>query len=280
MELKFLTEINRQYSGFTRTFRKIADYLKRDYLQLPFLSIQEVAHNADVSAASIHRFCIQLGYTGFSALQREIQAFLQKNLAERESESYRSWQKSGNSILKEQTEQNIHVLQEMMTEELETNFALAVKEIKAARRVYIIGLRASYCMAVYLYNLLMEYMDNIILLTLGVDDIYDRIAGAKPEDLLFAIGFKPYAQYTVDIVKHFCKIGARTVILSDNPSSPLAINADISLLPGNKTPSYGFVMAVTIIKALGVAVSNIQDPEVLEYFEKKKDFLLENDILI
>ena len=28
MELNFLTEIDRQYAGLTRTFRKIADYLK------------------------------------------------------------------------------------------------------------------------------------------------------------------------------------------------------------------------------------------------------------
>lgn len=104
--------------------------------------------------------------------------------------------------------------------------------------------------------------------------------GAKPEDALLAVGFKPYTNYTVEILKHFRKVGAKTVAISDKPSSPLAINADISLLPGNRTPSYGFVMAVTIIKALGISVSRIHDPEVLEYYEKKKDFLLENDILM
>lgn len=280
MELNFLTEIDRQYAGLTRTFRKIADYLKKEYMQLPFQSIQEVAQAAEVSPASVHRFCIQLGYTGFPALQREIQTYLQKNLVEHESEAYRNWKESGNSILKEQVEKNTQVLQEMMTEDLDKNFELAVEAIKSARRVYIIGLRASYCMAVYMHNLLMEYMDNVILLTLGVDDIYDRIAGAKPEDVLLAVGFKPYTNYTVEILKHFRKVGAKTVAISDKPSSPLAINADISLLPGNKTPSYGFVMAVTIIKALGISVSRIHDPEVLEYYEKKKDFLLKNDILM
>ena len=53
MELNFLTEIDRQYAGLTRTFRKIADYLKKEYMQLPFQSIQEVAQAAEVSPASV-----------------------------------------------------------------------------------------------------------------------------------------------------------------------------------------------------------------------------------
>ncbi|MEA4973804.1 hypothetical protein SDC9_81682 [bioreactor metagenome] len=280
MELKFISEITTQYDSFTKVFRKIADYILKDYMQLPFLSIQEVANATSVSPASIHRFCIQLGYPGFSAFQREVQVFMQKNLAETESEEYRNWKQSGNSILQKQIDLNTTVLQEMLNEDLAINFDKSVEAIQKAKRVYIIGLRASYGIAALLYNLLHEYMDNVYLLTLGIDDIYDHIANINSDDLLFSIGFKAYTKYTVEIIKQFHKMGAVTITLTDKYTSPLAFNSDICLIPGNTTPSYGFVMAVTIVKALSVAINNIHDPEILKLYERKQDLLLENDILI
>ena len=280
MELLFLKTISEQYDTMTKTFRKIADYLKHDYVQLPFYSIQEVAQQAKVSPASVHRFCTSLGYTGFTSLQREIQVFLQKDIMENETEEYKHWKESEAGILQNQIDSNIQVLQEMMTEDLSISFEKTVNEIRKARRVYILGLRASYGVAYLFYHLLSESMDNVTILSLGADDIYDRISSVQPEDLLFTIGFKPYDQYTVNIAKNFHSLNAKIITLTDKANSPLAANADIALLPGNHTPSYGFVMAVTILKALGMAVNNLKEPEMLEYYERKKEFLFNNDILI
>lgn len=281
MEFDLLERIDNQSSGFTKVLTKIAVYVKREYLRIPFLSIQEISNDCGVSATSIHRFCLSLGYSGYSELQKVIQALMQKELVLKETETYREWNCTEGGILKKQIESNIEVLNEMYTEDLDINFMKAAGIIKKAHRVYILGLRDAYSVAFYFYHLLGDYMDNVVLLSLGVDDIYDRIASIREDDILVAIGFKAYTKNTVDIIRYFHSKGAGTVTLTDLYSSPLAIHSDISLIPGNKTPSYGYVMAVTIIKALSVEVLNLYNNEKLkEGFRKKEELLKTMDVYL
>ncbi|MCU6748777.1 MurR/RpiR family transcriptional regulator [Faecalicatena acetigenes] len=279
MKFDLLERIEQQSSNFTKVLTKIAAYVKKEYLRIPFLSIQEISSECGVSATSIHRFCTSLGYSGYSELQKVIQVLMQKELVIKETETYRGWGKEEGGILKKQIESNTEILKEMYTEDLNENFLKAAGKIKNARRVYILGLREAYSVAFYLYHLLSDYMDNVILLTIGVDDIYDRIANVKEGDVLVAIGFKAYTKNTVDVIRYFHSQKASTIALTDLYTSPLAIQADISLIPGNKTPSYGYVMAVTIIKALSVEVLSLHKNERMnENFKQKEELLKAMDI--
>lgn len=274
MSFDLLDRIDAQSAGFTKILTKIADYVKREYMRIPFLSIQEISHECDVSATSIHRFCKSVDYAGYSELQKEIQNLMRQELTIKETETYREWGSAEDGILKKQIDFNIQVLQEMYTGELNANFVKAAVLIKSARRVYVLGLRESYATAFYLYYLLGDYMDNITLLSLGADDIYDRISNLNGGDLLVAVGFKAYTKYTVDIIRHFRSQGSATVALTDLHSSPLAIHADVCLIPGNKTPSYGNVMAITIIKALAMEVLSLYKAEEIDEFSRQKEDLL------
>lgn len=279
MGFDLLDRIDEHEPGFTKILKKIAEYVRREYLRMPFLSIQEVSAECGVSATSIHRFCGALGYSGYAELQKEIQKLMQQDLTSKETETYRSWGNADECILRKQIDRNIQVLQEMYTEDLNANFVKAARLIKDARRVYVLGLRESYCTAAFFAYLLSGYMDNVILLTLGADDIYDRIANITTEDALLAIGFKAYTKYTVDILRYFHSNGASTICITDLYTSPLAIQADVALVPGNKTPSYSNVMAMTIAKALSVEVLSLhKDQEVDAISRKKQDLLKKKSI--
>jgi DNA-binding MurR/RpiR family transcriptional regulator len=280
MAEEFLIKIDNKYNEMTKTQKKTADYIIKNYLQLPFMSVQEVGAAASVSPASIHRFCIYLGYSGFSEFQKEIQVYLQKTYTEAESAEYNAWNDLGTSVLKNQINTNLQVLSEMFTEELEANFNKAVNLILAGKRIYIIGLRASYGCSFLLYYLLKDYMNNITILTLGVDDIYDRISSVSSDDILISMGFKPYTKYTVDIIRYFKEYNAKTITITDVYSSPLSIYSDISLIPGNTTHSYGFVMAVTIVKALSVSVLQKLSSAAMEQYTEKQVILKKNDIYL
>lgn len=274
MAFDLLKRIDQQSGNFTKILTKVSEYVKREYLRIPFLSIQEVSNECGVSATSIHRFCSTLGYSGYSELQKEIQALMQNDLVMKEAETYREWDNTVEGILKKQIDSNIRVLEEMYTEDLNANFIKAANIIKKARRVYVLGLRESYSISFYLYYLLSDYMDNVTLLSLGVDDVYDRLNSVTGEDVLVAIGFKAYTKYTVDIIRHFSFQGGTTITLTDLYTSPLAIHSDICLIPGNKTPSYGNVMAITITKALAVEVLSLHRVEDIDELSRRKEDLL------
>lgn len=278
MEFEFITKINNEYNDMTKTFKKVAEYILKNHLQIPFMSIQEVSDAVEVSTATIHRFCISLGFTGFSAFQKEIQIYMQKNLTENENETYKQWDEEGPGILQNQIEINTVVLNEMFTDDLNNKFNETVQELLGARRIYILGLRASHGCAVLLYYLLKEYMDNVTLLTIGADDVYDNMISVGEGDVLLSIGFKAYTKYTVDIIRHFRLMKGKTISITDKYSSPLSQYSDISLIPGNSTPSYGFVMAVTLVKAISVAVIKQLSPEIIKRHDDMRELLLDNDI--
>lgn len=274
MGFDLLDRIDEHEQGLTKILKKIAEYVRREYLRIPFLSIQEVSAECGVSATSIHRFCGALGYSGYAELQKEIQKIMQQDITSKETATYRSWGDADECVLRKQIDRNILVLQEMYTEDLNANFVKAARLIKDARRVYVLGLRESYCTAAYFAYLLTGYMDNVTLLTLGVDDIYDRIANVSETDVLFAIGFKAYTKYTVDILRYFQASGSTTICMTDVYTSPLAIHADVALVPGNKTPSYSNVMAMTIAKALSVEVLSLHKDQELDAISRKRQDLL------
>lgn len=279
MSFDLLDRIDKQTPDFTKTLSLIASYVKKEYLRIPFLSIQEMSKECGVSATSIHRFCISLGYLGYSELQKEIQNLVQQDFITKETQLYQDSGLEENSVLKYQVDSNIRVLQEMYTPDLNANFLKAAKKIKDGHRIYILGLRDSYSVAFYLFQLLGEYMDNVQLLSLGVGDLYDRIATICEEDVLVAIGFKPYMKQLVEIIRYFRSKNATAIVMTDLHTSPLAVHANISLIPGNTTPSFGFVMAVTVIKALSIEVLHLYEKKEIEAISQQKENLLDKEDL-
>lgn len=279
MSFDLLERIDKQTPGFTKTLSLIASYVKKEYLRIPFLSIQEMSKECGVSATSVHRFCISLGYLGYSELQKEIQNLVQQDFITKETQIYQDSGIEESGVLKYQIDSNIRVLQEMYTPDLNANFLKAAQKIKAGRKIYILGLRESYSVAFYLFQLLGEYMDNVQLLSLGVGDLYDRIATICEEDVLVAIGFKPYMKQIVEIIRYFRSKNATAIVMTDLHTSPLAVHANINLIPGNTTPSFGFVMAVTAIKALSIEVLHLYEKKEIEAISQQKENLLDKEDL-
>lgn len=58
--------IEREYAGFTPSYKKVADYLRAHQDEAQYLSISELSDACDVGKATISRFCAALGFDGYS----------------------------------------------------------------------------------------------------------------------------------------------------------------------------------------------------------------------
>ena len=61
----FLTDIQLSYNQFTRTEKKIADYVIKNSDQVLLMSISDLADACQVADASVHRFCRKAGAKGY-----------------------------------------------------------------------------------------------------------------------------------------------------------------------------------------------------------------------
>lgn len=273
--------IDEKYEFFSKTFKIISDYIKQNYSSISFLSIQELSEKVGVSPASITRFSQEIGFSGYPAFQKEIQMWLQKEIIPmKEIKNSIAECENEENILKRTIDQNIETLSKIYSSNLNESFNKAIELIHKARRVYIVGMRSSYSVAYYLYFMLSQFMDNVILLETGKGDIFDRISYSKKEDVLVAISFSKYTKLTYQVVQYFSNNGSPIISVTDSFSSPIAIKSDAVLIAPNSSTTYSFVSAMSILNALIIGIGKKDKQRTLEKMKEKEKVAIDNDIYL
>ena len=89
-ELKpFEDKIRRQYSGMTRSQIKLSHYILENSSAMPFFSSAQLAQKVGVSEATVNRFCLAIGYSGYLDFQRDMRRWAQVRALERFFLGYR-----------------------------------------------------------------------------------------------------------------------------------------------------------------------------------------------
>jgi len=60
------------YDSLSQTQRQLADYILDNGEEVPFLTVHELAHNADVSMATISRFAKELNFDGYKEFKTQL----------------------------------------------------------------------------------------------------------------------------------------------------------------------------------------------------------------
>jgi DNA-binding MurR/RpiR family transcriptional regulator len=264
------TIINEKYQSFSKTFKAIADFITVNYSVVSFLSVQELSERIGVSTASIVRFSQELGYSGYQTFQRDIQVLVQSESASM-LEVRTSIFDVDEDPLREMFKLNIETLENAYTEALATDFQKAVEAVNKAGRVYIIGLRSTYTVAYYTSFMLSQFMDNVVLLSTASNDLFDHLTPAGPEDVLLAFSFSKYTRLTLQVVELMRERGLTIIAVTDRPSAPIAIRADITLIAKNSTKTFSFVSAMTIVNALVIALGRKDADGILRCLKEKEE---------
>ena len=76
----FRDRIKDAYEGLTPSFKRLAEFILGNELDVAFMTATELAHALDVDAATVVRFSQALGYSGYRQLSHEIQAVVKQDL--------------------------------------------------------------------------------------------------------------------------------------------------------------------------------------------------------
>ncbi|GAA0725674.1 MurR/RpiR family transcriptional regulator [Clostridium malenominatum] len=281
MENNVFNIVDKKYSSFTKTFKLIADYIKENYSDIVFLSIQELGDSMGVSNSSITRFCRELGYGGYAEFQKALQSLIQKDITPmKEIKKSISDLRDEEDILQKTIELNIATLQSMYSESMKKDFQQAVELVSEGKKVYIVGTRSTFTVAFYLYFMLSRFMDNVVLLSPGQMDVYDKISSIDKEDVLISISFSRYTKFTSDVTNFFKNKGCKIVVVTDSHSSPVAVKGNCVLILKNSSSTYSYVATMTALNALVTAVGAKNQEETLAKMDEKEKNCFENDIYV
>lgn len=249
--IHILTEAREE---LTPAERRVAQYMEQNIFRVAFQTLNQVAEEAGVSEASVIRFARRVGFASFIALQQ----FLQEGVQQRYSlggELERSLSRDGKDPIAAtywKDHQNLETTYENLDRE---QYYAAVDRLVEARRVGIIGLRATVAPATYLSFAMNFARPGVTQLRLDHDDLLDQLLDFGPDDVIVALSFARPAQRTLKVARLANEKGVPLIAITDSRISPLGLLAQHALVvstEGTFFHSYAAVMSLCTALLSGI----------------------------
>lgn len=229
----------------------------------------KIAGDLDIQPSTLIRFAKEFGYSGFSDMQKVFrQRLIEGEATVRErvysEASSRPAPPDVSDLLRSCVGAHVTALNNLLDTSDTESIANAIEMLRAARHVYIAGLRRSRPIATYLSYALMRSERPCSLLDFAGGMAGPQIATIGAEDLLVAIAFPPYSRPVVDVVMDAFVGGRKVLTITDGPNSPLAANSQLRLYvdAGAASAFQPISAAIGLVQTLVTALTwTAPDPE-------------------
>ncbi|MFD2923020.1 MurR/RpiR family transcriptional regulator [Halobacillus naozhouensis] len=255
----FYKKIEQSYDDLSKGLKKVANYLLEEPTAFAANPAKKVGEALDVSESMITRFCLTLGYKGYSELQAEVRdyVFNQKRIFEdyplsQDEQKEQSFHKR--VMLHDQF--NIQSTAENISEE---QFTEATATLADAEQVLIAGLRYTFSMSHWLTYALQSIGVNARLYRPDLDAHLD-FGSAKHVFIVFS--FHAYSTETLMLAEEAKRRDWTIIGITDSGIAPISKYADI-LFPvyfSKRSHSETAPIVFSFMNAL-VSGLSLQDPE-------------------
>jgi len=251
--------------ALTPRLRDAARYAIDNPNDIALSPVAQVATRSGIAASAYIRLAQALGYPGYGALQRVFLEPLQRAAPPGHGERFRHHggeesiadTRDTPALLRAFSRANRVSLEHLGEQAATLPLAPAIRLLRDARTVYVLGLRRSYAVAAYLAYALARVGRPCVQITGVGAAILEQARAVQRGDVLLAISFPPYAADTLAVCEQVQAAGARRLALTDSVLSPVARDAAV-VLQVNDAELLGFrsltsAMCLAQTLAMGLA---------------------------
>ncbi|TZE80811.1 MurR/RpiR family transcriptional regulator [Calorimonas adulescens] len=269
MEKDIINKIQDNYQKLSKSQKLIAEYILNHYDKAAFLTAAKLGSTVNVSESTVVRFANVLGYEGYPELQKALQELIKNKLTTVQRLELADDYHNGENIVKAVLKSDMEDIRDTMNELNFNDFEEVIDMIYSAKKIYIIGLRSSTALAEYLGFYLNLILDNVIVIKLGISDIFEQIIKISVEDVIIGIGFPRYSKKTIDALMYAKEKKAKIIAITDSLISPLAPLSDKILIAKSDMDSFvdSLVAPMSLINALIVALGLREKEKITTTFK-------------
>jgi DNA-binding MurR/RpiR family transcriptional regulator len=234
--------------------RRVAAYILRDPARVATQTITELARAAQTSETTVLRLCHELGVPGYRELRVALAAESgreQERAANREIGRDIGRDDDLDAIIDTITFTDQQAIADTARNLDRAALAEAVALTAQARRVDIVGVGASAVVALDLQ----QKLHRIGLIAYAWHDTHAALTAAAllgPADIAIGVSHTGATLDTIDAIREAAAHGARTVVLTGVPNSPLAAVADVLLVTTDRETTFRSGATASRIAALSV----------------------------
>lgn len=269
--MDILTLLQSNADRFSKGQRAISAYILENYDKAAFMTAAVLGKTVGVSESTVVRFATELGFDGYPAMQKAMQETMVNRLTAVQRIGVANEQIGDVDVVSSVIRSDIEMLHK--TEELMDRqaFTDAVEAILRARRVYVVGVRASAPVASFLGHYLEQLLDQVQVITYSDPGaIFECVVNADHRDVLIGISFPKYATSAGQAAEYCRGKGVKVVAITDSSLSPLGRNSDHLLLAKSNMVSIvdSLTAPMSIVNALIVALASRREGELKARFSE------------
>lgn len=223
-------KLKEKIDSLSRAQRLAARYMLDNPSESLFMTAQQIGIKSNTSEATVFRLATALGFPGFpelkEALQKEAKSQLSTFGRLAEHRALETPKTDENSVYS-----NIFSEFDKAARQLKLIGDDSVRDLAealcSASAIYLIGLRSTRSLAVYMQYYLSWFFPNVY--TPESDFFESYLVSAPKNSIVVGISFPRYTRLTLECVRAAKNAGLRTAAITDVASSPLAETADMSV---------------------------------------------------
>lgn len=262
-----------QSAKLTPAQKKVLRYIFNNLEDSIFYTASALGRKTGVSEATIIRLAQSLGYNGFPDFQKSLREHLQERLTTvSRLEKALEHPESSESLIGilRMDIKNISLMAESVSEK---TFQEIVTQLWKAKRIFVVGLRSAYSLAVYLKFGLRFLGKDVTILEPAQWDPWDQLIPLGNDNLVIGISFPRYARMTIDAVAFARERKCRILAITDSLVSPLTTYSDWILTAPCQSYSYmdSFTAPMALIHTLLTAMSLKKPDKALQAFKNLEE---------
>ncbi|SEF83814.1 MurR/RpiR family transcriptional regulator [Marinobacterium lutimaris] len=215
-EQSFLSRVQAILPNLHPAERRLGDFVCDFPGEVASYSAQELAALANVSKATVSRFVQRLGYENYEEARRHARAERQTGsrlflaaAADAENE-----QSVGSHVA-----QSIQNLEGTFVSIGETQVSSIASAILGARKVWVVGFRASSAFATYLQWQLTQVVEHVVAIPAAGQTLGEHLVSISPEDVVIVFGLRRRVSMMDRLLTQVIKQKARLLYITDESVS-------------------------------------------------------------
>jgi len=244
----FRQRIQAKYDELTPSFRKLADFILQQELNVAFMTATELAHRMGVDAATVVRFAQTLGYSGFRELIKEVQRVVKTELTASYGVTLEAPDDVGlfHSLL-ENERHNLSLAQARLTEQANT----ILPALLDAQRIWVVGQGSTAHLAALCASALREIGLPAVPIAPDPLEAAENLKGAGAGDLVIGFSLTGMDLDVGNAVGFARQREAKTIVFSGSAISAAALAAETTIIcPGptqTHMPSFTGLAAMIVV---------------------------------
>jgi len=246
--------VKEHYDTLSAGKKTVAEYLLKNIDKASYLTLAQIAREAQVSETTVIRLAYSLGFNGFSEMQKSIQMqILGQGEFTRAPE-----EKDNEDPFAAIIETDIRIIRETLQKLNRHNLQQAIQMLAEADKIYIIGNRTAYPAASWLGMTLGVMRDNVhVVRFTGVQELL----GVTPQSAIVAISFPRYVKDTYHYTLNAKSLGAKVIAVTDHELSPIGVISNVTLLANTNRDESGYNSIAPVMSLLNLLAAGLRMKE-------------------